>query len=112
VQLVYDNYNFLVIAFDPTTRTSDAIFSLAAYARGINLFFGQRGPEMPDPTGVLRGSGKQVRSVALESADTLGRPDVSALIDAALPLAAVPMDASTGPQLLIKSVSAKQRPRQ
>ena len=50
VQLVYDNYNFLVIGFGPTRRASDAILSLAAHARGVNLCFLQRGPELPDPT--------------------------------------------------------------
>jgi hypothetical protein len=39
VQMVYDNYNFLVIGFGPTRRASDAILSLAAYARGVNLSF-------------------------------------------------------------------------
>jgi hypothetical protein len=37
--------------------------SLAAHARGVNLCFLQRGPELPDP--ILRGSGKVVRTVAL-----------------------------------------------
>jgi hypothetical protein len=52
-----------------------------------------------------------VRNVALESPDDLDRPEVSALIDAALELAAVPMSASDGAEVLIKSVSARQRPR-
>jgi hypothetical protein len=112
VQLVYDNYNFLVIGFGPTARTSEAIFSLAAYARGINLFFLQGGPQLPDPAGILRGEGKFVRSVALDSPDSLHRADIASLMDVALRRAAVPMSASSGPELLIKSVSAKQRPRQ
>ncbi len=111
VQMIYDNYNFLVIGFGPTARPSDASFSLAAHARGVTLCFLQRGAELPDPTSILRGSGKVVRNVKLESADDLDRPDVSALIDAALALAEIPMDASEGFQLIIKSVSAKQRPR-
>ena len=111
VQLVYDNYNFLVIGFGPTRRASDAIFSLAAYRRGLNLCFLQRAPELPDPTSILRGSGKVVRNVALSSPEDLAREDVQALIDAALEVAAVPMDACLGPELIIKSVSAKQRPR-
>jgi hypothetical protein len=111
VQLVYDNYNFLVIGFGPTRRASDAILSLAAYARGVNLCFLQRGPELPDPTSILRGSGKVVRTVALDSPDDLDRPDVGALIEAALGLAATPMDASNVGDLVIKSVSAKQRLR-
>src|SRR3954471_23169900 len=111
VELVYDNYNFLVIGYGPTERASDAILSLAAHARGVNLCFLQRGPELPDPSSILRGSGKVARNVALASPDDLDRPDVVALIDAALGLAATPMSASDGPELIIQSVSAKQRPR-
>jgi hypothetical protein len=111
VQLVYDNYNFLVIGFGPSERASEAIFSLAAHRRGINLCFLQRGPELPDPQRVLRGSGTVVRNVALGSADDLDRPEVRSLIDAAVPLAKAPMAASGGGRLVIKSVSAKQRPR-
>ena len=108
VQMVYDNYNFLVIGFGPTRRASDAILSLAAHARGVNLCFLQRGPELPDPTSILRGSGKVVRTVALDSPDDLDRPDVGALIEVALGLAATPMDASDNGDLVIKSVSGKQ----
>jgi hypothetical protein len=112
VQLVYDNYNFLVIGFGPTPRPSAAVFSLAAYARGMNLCFLQRGPDLPDPTSILRGSGRVVRNVALDTAEDLARPDVAALIDAAVDLAATPMVAAGGRVLIIKSISAKQRPRQ
>lgn len=111
VELVYDNYNFFVIGYGPTERTSEAIFSLAADRNGINLFFLQRGPELPDPGHLLRGNGKVVRSVPLAAADDLDRPEVQALMTAALDLAAVSMDAADGPKLIIKSVSAKQRPR-
>jgi hypothetical protein len=111
VELIYDNYNFLVLGFGPTRRATDAVLSLAAYARGVNLCFLQRGPELPDPCSILRGSGKVVRSVALDSPDDLDRPEVTALIDAALELAAIPMSASDGAEVVIKSVSARQRPR-
>jgi hypothetical protein len=112
VQMVYDNYNFLVIGFGPDPVVSHAIFSLAAYARGINLCFLQRAPELPDPTSILRGNGKVVRNVALSSPEDLGRDDVQALMDAQLSLAVIPMEASEKGDLIIKSVSAKQRARQ
>ena len=37
IQLVYDNYNGLVVGFGPSERVSDAIFSIA-------LYIDQRGP--------------------------------------------------------------------
>jgi hypothetical protein len=69
VQLVYDNYNFLVIGFGPIRRPSEAIFSLAADRNGIGLCFLQRGAELRDPEHLLRGRGKVVRSVPLRSAE-------------------------------------------
>jgi hypothetical protein len=46
-----------------------------------------------------------------DSPDDLDRPDVGALIEVALGLATTPMDASDSADLVIKSVSAKQRRR-
>jgi hypothetical protein len=50
--------------------------------------------------------------VALPTADVLDRPDVVALLEAALELASTSMSDSAGRELLIKSISGKQRPRQ
>jgi hypothetical protein len=111
VQLVYDNCNFLVIGFGPTSRPSDALFSLAAHRRGVNLCFLQGGPELPDPSHLLRGSGTKVRSLPLDSAEDLDRPEVRGLVDTAAERATVPMKASERSELVIRSVSAKQRPR-
>jgi hypothetical protein len=112
VQMVYDNYNFLVVGFGPTRRPSEAILSLAADRKGINLCFLQRGPDLPDPEHLLRGSGTVVRTLPLDSAEDLERPEVQALIEAASRLASVPMAAADCGELIIKSVSATQRPRQ
>ena len=110
IELVYDNYNFIVIGFGPNQKPSAAIFSIAAQAKGVSLCFLQ-GAGLPDPKGILRGSGNVVRNVRLESAATLDRPEVEALIQAALDRAKTPMDPKGVHQLIIRSVSAKQRPR-
>jgi hypothetical protein len=110
VELVYDNYNFLVIGFSPSEKPSAAIFSIAAQAKGVSLCFLQ-GAGLPDPAGLLRGSGKVVRNLRLESAATLDRPDVRALIRSALARAKTPMETNGAHHLIIKSISAKQRPR-
>ena len=111
IQLVYDNYNFLVVGFGPTRRPSEAIFSLAAQRAGVSLYFLQRAVELSDPGQLLRGVGKVVRSIPLSTAAELERPEVAELLTTALSFAVVPMDASGGPELIIKSVSARQRPR-
>jgi len=111
VQLVYDNYNFFVTGFGPTERPSDAILSLACDRHGVSLVFLQHGPELPDPSRILRGTGKAVRNVGLPEPEALDRPEIAALIDAQLALARIPMDASTARRVIVKSVSAKQRPR-
>lgn len=111
VQLVYDNYNFLVVGFGPTEKPSEAIFSLAAWAGGLSLCFLQKGPKLKDPGKLLRGSGKVVRNIRLVDAQDLDKPEVRALIAQALDLASRPMSESTRGRLIIKSVSAKQRPR-
>lgn len=110
IELVYDNYNFFVIGYGPTERPSEAIFSLAAQAKGLALCFLQ-GAALPDPNGLLRGSGNRVRNLRLETAATLDQPAVAALIKAALARAKVPMNPETKHQLVIRSISAKQRPR-
>jgi hypothetical protein len=110
IELVYDNYNFFVIGFGPTERPSDAIFSIAAQAKGVSLCFLQ-GAGLPDPKRVLRGSGNIVRNVRLETAATLDRPEIQALIAAALDRAKTPMNPKGAHRLIIRSVSAKQRPR-
>lgn len=109
-ELVYDNYNFFVIGYGPTERPSEAVFSLAAQASGVALCF-LWGAKLPDPKKILRGSGHQVRSLKLPSAATLDEPAVKALLDAASQRAPVPFDPAVRPRLIIKSVSAKQRPR-
>ncbi len=109
-ELVYDNYSFFVIGYGPSEKPSEAIFSLAAQAKGVSLCFLQ-GARLPDPKGLLRGSGNVVRNVRLETAATLDRADVRALMEVALERAKVPIDPKSTHRLVIRSVSAKQRPR-
>ena len=110
LELVYDNYNALAIGFGSTDRVSDVLFSLAVYARGVNLYF-MYGASLPDPQHVLRGSGNQGRFIPLTSVAVLNRPAVRRLLRAALRHAKTPLPTSGRGRLLIKSVSAKQRPR-
>jgi hypothetical protein len=111
-ELVYDSYNALAIGFAPTERASDAVFSIAVFPRWVTLCFLQNGPHLPDPKGLLKGSGSQVRHVRLQSPADLDSADLRALMKEALAMAEVRV-ARSAPKgrLVIKSVSAKQRPR-
>ena len=111
VELVYDNYNALVIGFGPNERASDAVLSLAIFPRWVTLCFIQNGPQIPDPERLLKGSGTVVRHTRLTAADDLERPAIRKLIAEALGLADVPIDRRAKRRMIVKSVSAKQRPR-
>ena len=110
VELVYDNYNALVVGFGPSERASDAVFSIALYPRWVNLFF-LNGVGLPDPHRLLRGQGKQVRSIKLLDPATLDIPAVRELMARALERADPPLDGDGPGRMVIKSISPKQRPR-
>lgn len=109
-ELVYDNYNFFVIGYCASRRSSDCIVSLVANAKGVSLS-SYYGSTLPDPAGILLGSGNQNRFIRLESAATLDRPEVQALIDAAVAQARTTLPMSGRAALIIRSIAAKQRPR-
>jgi len=109
-ELAYDNYNFFVIGYGPTERPSDCILSIAAGANGVGMCF-IRGASLPDPHKTLLGSGKQTRFIRIESAGVLARPEVEALIAAAIAKSKVALPPTGKRKLIIRSISAKQRPR-
>ncbi len=110
-EMVYDNYNFFVIGYAPNDRPSDAIFSIAAGASGVSVCFIQ-GARLADPDKLLSGGGSQTRFLRLESVTDLARPEVEALVAVAIAQAKVPLSATGRGTLVIRSISAKQRPRQ
>jgi hypothetical protein len=110
VEMVYDNYNGLVIGFGPNDRASLAIFSIVLFPRWVTLCFLQ-GAALPDPHRRLQGQGNVVRHIRLEDRTVLDDPDVLRLMNLALQRAKLPLDPKNRRQLIIKSISAKQRPR-
>jgi hypothetical protein len=109
-QLVYDNYNALAIAFGANDKLSGVVSSIAVYPRWVSLFFA-RGTDLPDPLGLLQGTGSAIRHIVLKDTALFDSPGVEALIAGALARAAPPIDPTKPGQLIVKSVSAKQRPR-
>jgi hypothetical protein len=108
--MVYDNYNALAIGFGPNDKASLAVLSLAVMPRWVTLCF-LFGVGLPDPRQVLQGSGSRVRHIRLHTADAFDDPGVQNLVAAALDRCEPPIDPAAEQRLIIKSVSAKQRPR-
>ncbi len=110
VELVYDNYNALAIGWAPNERTSEVFVSIAGYARGVSLYF-THGKVLPDPQGLLEGSGNQGRFIRLTHVSQLADSAVDALLRAAVARGKTPLPAHGRGYTVVKSVSAKQRPR-
>ena len=108
-ELVYDYGKNFVIAYGPTDRGYEAVVAIAAQANRLALSFGQ-GASLPDPAGILRGRGRQVRSVPLNSAADLDRPELESLPREAIARAVVPLRGGSG-HLVIRSGPAKRRGR-
>jgi len=109
IEMVYDNYNALVIGFSPTERPSDAILSVVIFPKRVSICFIQ-GKHLPDPDGVLIGGGNQVRFVRLdEDAKILDTPPLRALITEAIDFGETPFRGRG--QLVVRAISRKQRPR-
>lgn len=109
-ELVWDNYNFLVIGYSPTDRPSDSVLSIAARANAVAISF-LHGATLPDPLGLLNGDGKQNRFLRIPALDVLSHPGVLALVAAAVAQNPVSFAPSGGGALIIRSVSEKQQPR-
>jgi len=76
--------------------------------RSVRKALRKRMPTATDK--LLQGSGNQTRFIRLENAAVLDSPEVKSLVAAAL-ADAKPMPKSGRGELIIRSVSAKQRPR-
>lgn len=108
--IVYDNYNALAIGFGPSEKAGQAILSLAVMPRWVTLCF-LWGKGLADPHKLLKGEGSRVRHIQLHQAEAFDDPRIDALIAQALAKTDHPIDPAGQQRLIIKSISAKQRPR-
>jgi hypothetical protein len=111
IEFVYDNYNALVFGYGPTEKASEAVLSLAVFPEWVTLCF-LKGAKLADPAKLLKGSGNIVRNLRLHAPSHLDEPEVQNLIRDAIRGAtpSFPSDRKP-PKTIVKSISAKQRPR-
>lgn len=110
VVYVYARQGKLVIAYSPTANGYEALCSLALHANSVQLFFAQ-GPQLAkaDPQKLLQGRGKTARYVALQSLAEFDRPEVEALLAAAVSLAELRLDPKAKGAVIIKAEEQKRR---
>ena len=108
--LVYDNYNALAVGFAPGDRSSAAVFSIVLYPRWVSLFL-LKGAGLTDPHKRLQGSGNVVRHVVLTELSVLDDPQVRELMQQALARSGASLQTGKRGPIVIKSISARQRPR-
>lgn len=74
-ELIHDGF--------PTACVEDAAFAyVAVHSAHVNLGF-YRGAELPDPAGLLVGTGKRMRHIKLKSGEQIDEAALEQLIDAA-----------------------------
>lgn len=109
-ELVYDNYNALAFGYSPSPKASDVVVSVVAYPKWVTLFF-FHGAQLTDVKGVLGGTGVRIRSLRLDPISLLKSQPVQDLLQQALAQFADELAIAPPISTIIKSVSAKQRPR-
>jgi len=106
VEMVYDKKNSLVIGFCAAERASNVINSIAVYSKWINLYFFE-GDTLPDPEGLLQGTGSMVRSIRVTDAAELDLPAVKALMAEARKCAEPALDPKATRKILLKQATRR-----
>ncbi len=75
-----------IIVYGTSPKYADLVCAIALFDHHINLMFRQ-GTSLPDPAGLLTGTGKRARHVRIENIADIQRPEVRELILAAVNLA-------------------------
>ena len=108
-ELVYDNYNALVFGISQLSGHPTRLFPWPAIQGGSRS--SSSTAQTYTAHCVLEGQGKQVRSIRLTEPKDINTPEVEALIaQAVLPYESAFL-AAPSLSTIVKSVSAKQRPR-
>lgn len=74
-----------IIAYGFGTRYQDLVCAIAPYTSHVNLIFA-RGATLPDPEGLLKGTGKKARHVRIQAPEDLAAPALRSLLETAAAL--------------------------
>jgi hypothetical protein len=104
-EILYKTYA-VSVAYTYTRRLREAFLHMAVYANHLNLGFNQ-GTALPDPDGVLKGTGKLIRHIRIDSISTIRKPAVKNLVNAGIEQGYEMAEQSTGtlPSTIIDKTS-------
>ena len=108
IEAIYDAYNAVAIGYSFTGRLKDSFCHIAVYTAHVNLGF-NRGAALPDPQGVLQGSGKQVRHIKIQTPHDLEKPWLRRYIRAAIRQAGGPLAPRTEGHSVVKAIYPTRR---
>ena len=98
IESIYDAYNAVALGYSYTGRLKESFCHIAVYAGHVNLGF-NRGADLPDPRGILEGTGKKIRHVRIKQLADLANPWLRRYIRAAIKeVGGTPLPAGAGPQ--------------
>jgi hypothetical protein len=72
-----------IVGYGYGRRYADLVCAIAPYKSYVNLIFSV-GASLPDPEGLLSGTGKHARHVKIRSAEDIDHPGVRVLLEEAL----------------------------
>lgn len=109
VVYVYENQHALVISYSPSEAGYAGVCSLALYPHEVKLYFTQGAKlSKADPNKLLQGRAG-VRYVVMASLADFNRPEIEALMAAALKLAKLRPKAGAKGAVVIRAEAQKQR---
>lgn len=107
-EVVYEYRDCVVVSCTPNGHGYEGVFAIRADANGVRLCFNSA-KELADPAKLLRGAGKLMRWVQVESASTLARPEVADLIGQAIARNRVPFEGTGRGAVTLSPAAAKRR---
>jgi hypothetical protein len=108
IETMYDAYNAVSLGYSFTGRLKDGFCHVAVYSGHVNLGF-NRGADLPDPRGVLEGSGKQMRHIRIQRRDDLAMPWLRRYVRAAIRQLGGPLTPDRAGCSVVKAIYAKKR---
>ena len=107
-QLVYEYNHSVVVSISPSEHGYEGFAALAIYPHEVRLYF-QGGKDLPDPAGLLQGSGARAQYAIVESASDLDRKEMRALLKAAIKHSGIAIPRTRASRMIIQSVQKDKK---